>query len=50
MRAGCEYMGGGSTRGSCVVSTTDDVVEMSVLRGVRCVDGVCEMCFVRVVE
>ena len=30
----CEYMGG--TPGSCIVSTADDVLEMSVVRGVRC--------------
>ena len=37
---GCEYMGG--TRGSGIVSTDDDVIEMSVVRGVRGVGGVCE--------
>ena len=40
--AGCEYMG--CTRGSGVVSTSDDVLEMSVVRGVRGVCGMCEMC------
>ena len=35
-----EYMG--STRGSGVVCRTDDVLEMSVVRGMR--GGVCEMC------
>ena len=38
--AGCEYMGG--TRGSGVVSSTNDVPELSVVRGAR--GGVCEMC------
>ena len=38
----CEYMG--DTRGSGFVSTADDVLEMSVVRGVRGVGGVCEMC------
>ena len=37
--AGCEYIGG--TRGSGAVSTADDVLEMSVVRGVC---EVCEMC------
>ena len=40
--AGCEYIGG--ARGSGSVSTTVDVLEMSVVRGVRGVGGVCEMC------
>ena len=40
--AGCEYMGG--TRGSGVVSSTDDMLEMSVVRGVRSVGGVGELC------
>ena len=39
VNAGCQYMGG--TRGSGVVSSADDVLEMS---GVRGVGGVCEMC------
>ena len=39
--AGCEYMDG--TRGSGFVSTADDVLEMSVVSGVRSVGGVCEM-------
>ena len=30
--AGCEYMGG--THGACAVSSTYDVLEMSVVRGV----------------
>ena len=38
----CECMGG--TRGSGVVSCADDVLEMSVVRGVRGVGRVCEMC------
>ena len=42
VRATCEYMGG--TRGSGVVSSTDDVLEMSVMCGARGVGGVCEMC------
>ena len=37
----------GNTRGSCFVSTTDDVLEMSVVRGMRGVSGVCEMCMAR---
>ena len=39
-----EYMVG--TRGPGVVSSTDDVLEMSVVRGmwVRGEGGVCEMC------
>ena len=32
----------GGTRGSSVVSTVDDVLEMSVVRGVRGVGGVGE--------
>ena len=32
------------TRSSCVVSSADDVLEMSVERVVRGVGGVCEMC------
>ena len=35
------YMGG--TRGSCVLSSAGDVLEMSVVRGVG-VGGVCDMC------
>ena len=38
----CEYKGG--TRGSGVVSSVDDVLEMSVVRAMRGVGGVCEMC------
>ena len=33
------YMG--STRGSCVLASASDVLEMSVVRGVG---GVCDMC------
>ena len=40
--AGCKYMG--VTRGSCVVSSADNVLEMSVVRGVRGVCRVFEMC------
>ena len=40
--AGCEYMG--DTYGSGFVSTADDALEMSVVRGVRVGVGVCEMC------
>ena len=43
--SGCKYMGG--KRGSGIVSSADYVLEMSVVRGVRGVDGVCEMCLVR---
>ena len=39
---GCECLGG--TPGSCVVDTADDVLEMSVVRGVTGVGGLCEMC------
>ena len=39
---GHEYVGG--TRGSSIVSSTADVLGLSVLRGRRGVDGVCEMC------
>ena len=42
MSAVYEYMGG--TRGSCVVATDNDVLEMSVVRGVCTVGGVCEIC------
>ena len=39
--AGCECMGG--TRGLGVVSSADDVLEMSGVRGVRDVGEVCEI-------
>ena len=39
---GSEYMGG--TRGSGFVSTANDVLEMSVVLGVRGICGLCEMC------
>ena len=42
MSAGSEYMSG--IRGSCVVSSADVVLCMSVVRGVSCIGGVCEMC------
>ena len=32
------------TRGSGIVSSTADVLGMSVVRGMRAVGGVCEMC------
>ena len=32
------------TRGSDIVSSAADVLWMSVVRGMRGVDGVCEMC------
>ena len=38
----CACMGG--TRGSGVVSSANDVLEMSVVRGMRKIGGVCEMC------
>ena len=38
----CEYIGG--TRGSRFMSTANDVLEMIVVRVVRGVGGVCEMC------
>ena len=34
----------GGTRDSGVVSSAYDVLEMSVVPGARCVDGVCKMC------
>ena len=34
----------GGTRGSGIVSSTADLLGMSVVRGMRGVDGVCEMC------
>ena len=37
---GCDYISG--THGSVVVSSADDVLDMSVVRGVR--GEVCEMC------
>ena len=37
--AGCQCIGG-----SGIVSSADHVLEMSVLRGVRCVGGVRDMC------
>ena len=40
--AGHEYVGG--THGSCIVSSTADVLGMSVVRMMKGVDGVCEMC------
>ena len=40
--AGCEYVGG--TRGSGIVYSADDVLGMSVVRGMRGVGGVCKMC------
>ena len=39
---GCASVCG--TRGSGIVSSADDALEMSVERGVRGVGGVCEMC------
>ena len=40
--AGHEYMG--DTRGSDIVSSATEVIGISVVRGIRGVDGVCEMC------
>ena len=34
----------GDTRGSGIVSSTVDVLWMSVVRGMREIGGVCEMC------
>ena len=34
----------GGTRGSGIVSSAADVLWMSVVRGMRGFDGVCEMC------
>ena len=42
MSAGHEYVGG--THGSGIVSSTADVLGMSVVRGMKGVGGVCEMC------
>ena len=42
MNAGHEYVGG--TRGSGIMSTAADVLGMSVVRGMRGVGGVYEMC------
>ena len=42
VRGVCDYMRG--ARGSVVVCSVDDVLEMSVERVVRRVDEVCEMC------
>ena len=46
MRCGCVdcpvYVGG--TRGSGIVSSTADELWMTVVRGMRGVGGVCEMC------
>ena len=42
MSVGCEYMVG--TRGSGIVSSAYDMLEMSVVRGVRGVGGICVMC------
>ena len=35
---------GGVTRGSGIVSSAADVLWMSVVRGLRGIGGVCEMC------
>ena len=40
--AGNEYVSG--TRGSGIVSGAADVLGMSVVRGMRGVGGVCELC------
>ena len=40
--AGCEYVG--CTRGSGIVSSADNVLEMSVVLGVKGVGRVREMC------
>ena len=40
----------GDTRGSGIVSSAADVLWMSVLRGIREVGGVCEMCLAGVVS
>ena len=34
----------GGTRGSDIVSSASDVLGISVMRGIRGVGGVCEMC------
>ena len=45
-RCGCgEWKAwGGDTRGSGIVSSAADVLGMSVVRGMRGIGGVCEMC------
>ena len=42
MECGNEYVGG--TRGSGIVYSAADLLGMSVVRGMRGVGGVCEMC------
>ena len=42
VNSGCEYIGG--TRGSDIVSSVDGMLEMSVVRGMRGVGVVYEMC------
>ena len=37
----------GGTRGSGIVSSAADVLEMSVVRGLKGVGGVCKMCMAR---
>ena len=37
----------GGRRGSCIVSSAASVLLMSVVRGMRGVGGVCEMCLSR---
>ena len=41
VNTGCAYMGG--TRGSGILYCTEDVLEMSVMRGVKGVGGIFEM-------
>ena len=42
MSAWYEYVGG--TRGSCILSYAADLLRICVVRGMKGVGGVCEMC------
>ena len=37
----------GGTRDSCIVASIADVLWMSVVRGLRGIGGICEMCMAR---
>ena len=45
MSTGHEYISG--IHGSCIMSYAADVLGMSVMRGMKGVGGVCEMCLAR---
>ena len=45
VHAGHEYVGG--TCGSCIVSGAADMLGMSVVRGMRGLGGLCELCLAR---